>query len=315
MTTSRGGTLSEGRVADQAEIASCLEYARENIKRSRKLFKESDIRYAVFSANEGLELCVKAYMLRYGIIDKPVTARHFPYMAVVDKMVEITKASIGNNPANKDKLNEALDLLPTLKKKFDRMRKGSFQALLWKSSLNIELTVDEEKCLARFRKAISDWNEKMTQVAGGQQHLREQGHDRCAPSEKAGIFEAASKAAREQGGIKDDQFLPLNGGKKILRNGALYLGQLLAVVELFALLDVIAASSAHQQISRYPTQIGGVDSRELYVKHKDDGVKSLLTQIYTTTERLLRHLESGGPLLVQDMVDISADMGRFMRPD
>lgn len=315
MKPGREGAPPEGRTTDPTGIEVYLEYARENIERSRRLLEEGDLRYAIFSANEGLELCVKAFMLRYGIIDRPITAGHFPYLALVNKMAEITKASVERNPANKNKLEKALGLLPTLEKEFDRMQKRTFQILLWKSSLGIKLADDEEKRIGKFCKTMSDWGEKMIQMQAGSQQPSKQGQDRCAPGEKAEIFEVVSRAAREQSGINDAEFLPLSGDKQIFHSGALYLGQLLAVVELFALLGVITASSAHQQISRYPTQIDGNDSREVYAKHKDDGVKNLLTQIYGTTERLLKHLECGAPLLVQGMVDISADRGRFIRPD
>ena len=315
MGPSRTGTPPEGHPTDPAEIETYLEYARENIERSRKLFGEGDLRYAIFSANEGLELYVKTHMLRYGIIDKPTTAGHFPYIALVRTMAEITKSSIGNNPANKSKLEEALCLLPTLEKEFNRMQKRSFQILLWKSSLNIELDDEEKKRLEKFWETVSNWGNKMIQIQGRQQHLNGQRRDKCEPGEQAEIFEAASKAAREQGSIHTGtQFLPLSGDKKTLRSSALYLGRLLAVVELFILLGVIASSSAHQQISRYPTQIDGADSGSVYVKHKDD-LENLLAQIYAVTDRLLKQLKCGEPLLVQDMVDIGADMERFMRSD
>lgn len=44
---------------------------------------------------------------------------------------------------------------------------------------------------------------------------------------------------------------------------ALYIGQLIALTELFLYTTATVNGSVHQQISRYPTQIDGVDSAEV----------------------------------------------------
>lgn len=87
MNPSRAGTPPKDIAGDPAGIGEYLRYAQENIRRSRMLFKKGDLRYAVFSANEGLELFVKAHMLHYKIIDRAIVAGHFPYPAVVDSMI------------------------------------------------------------------------------------------------------------------------------------------------------------------------------------------------------------------------------------
>ena len=71
--------------------------------------------------------------------------------------------------------------------------------------------------------------------------------------------------------------------------------------------DVIAFSFAHQQISRYPTRIDGIDSRKVYMENKD-GVKNLLEKIYDVTETLSNHLERGDPLLAQYAAEIGVDV-------
>ena len=119
------------------EISAYLKYAQENIKRSKALFKKGDLRYAVFSANEGLELCVKAHMLRYKIIPKAIVAGHFPYPQAVALMVKITKSSARSGMVTKEMAHQSLKMLQMIKGLFDAIK--NIRIIIWKTSLNIEL--------------------------------------------------------------------------------------------------------------------------------------------------------------------------------
>ena len=102
MKANCAGTPPKDTADDQVEIEEYLQYAQENIKTSRILFKEGYLRYAIFSANEGLELLAKAHMLRYKIIDKAITAKHFPYPAAITAMIKVTKSNIRKNRPTKN---------------------------------------------------------------------------------------------------------------------------------------------------------------------------------------------------------------------
>ena len=161
MRPRRAGMPPKGPAGDPVEIDTYLQYAQENIERSRMLLEKGDLRYAVFSANEGLELLAKAHMLRYKIIDRAIAAGHFPYHAAVKEMVKITKSNIEKNPPNKKQLEQSLDALQTLEEAFDIMKKKELEAPLWKLSLNIELADDEKKRVDKLNKKFLEWNEKM----------------------------------------------------------------------------------------------------------------------------------------------------------
>ena len=297
-----------------ARIAPYLAYARENLERSRMLFRKGDLRYAVFSANEGLELCVKAYMLHYRIIDEAEAAGHFPYPAAVKKMVEITKSGVGRNPPNEVRQKQVLEALGVLGKAFAMMDKKELRTQLWKSSMRISLADGNREQFDKFKGRLLEWNEKMFQVQGVQQHLNKQDYDKRTLDDQSDFFAAVLGLFREKSRRrKGSQIISLPGGTKMYYKKAIDLGQLLAVAELFNHLGLIAPSFAHQQISRYPTQIDGIDSREIYNERKDD-LKNLLRRIHAVSKGLLKHLECGTPLLLQNGVKISTDMDRFMMP-
>lgn len=314
MNASRARAPPKGHAVGSAGIETYLEYARENIERSRMLFEKGDLRYAVFSANEGLELYIKAYMLHYKIIDKAIAAGHFPYPVAVQKMIEITRSNIRRNPANKKQLEQTLKPLLILKNAFKMLKDEKIRIPVWKSTLGISLADDERNELEKFRKETLEWNKKMVQIQGVEKFTLGQDSDKCTPGDQADFFATIQSPSREKSvQQKSSQYLSLPRGKRIAYSDALDLKQIFALVELFIHLDVIANSFSHQQVSRYPTHIDGVDSRTHYMNHKDD-VKKLLDRIYDISEKLSRQVEYGEPFQMQSIVSISADMKKFMPP-
>lgn len=79
--------------ADPAETDLCLPCGRANIERSRMLLEKANLRHAVFSANEGLELLVKADMLRCKTIDRATAAGRLAYHAAAGEMERSYKFS------------------------------------------------------------------------------------------------------------------------------------------------------------------------------------------------------------------------------
>ena len=293
------------------EIGQWLKYAGENIERSRMLFDKGDLRYAAFSANEGLELCTKALMLRYGIIDKAVAAGHFPYPAALRKMIVITKLNMERRPADEKQLEQTLDSLRLLEKTFNMLKKKELEIPLWKFSLNIELIDGEKKRVDSFLAAIADGCKEMHQMRIGLRDRGEQDRNKRTPSEQSDLFAEVSRIIREESGCHESSdLLPLPGGLKLPYERVLEIGQVFALVDLIILAGIISTSSAHQQISRYPTQIDGVDSQEVYATNKDE-VEKLLGRIYTASECILNHLEHGAPFLIQYAIGVGADMNEL----
>lgn len=180
MTSRRAAMPPSNPAGDPAEIEAYLEYAQENIERSRRLFESGDPRYAVFSANEGLELLVKAHMLRYKIIDRARAAGHFPYPAAVKAMIKTTEANIGKDPHNKKQLEEALGRLSILKEAFEMVEKKKLETPMWKSSLSIDLADDEKARIDKFWKKLDEWGTKTMQIQDRQLHPSEQVRDRLS---------------------------------------------------------------------------------------------------------------------------------------
>lgn len=314
MRPGRQGMPPENRAVAPVEIEAYLEYARENIERSRMLFEKGDLRYAVFSANEGLELCVKAHMLHYGIIDKAVAAGHFPYPAIIKKMAEVTKSNVQHNPSNKRQMEEALESLDTPEVAFDIMKKKELQIPLWKFSLNISLSDDEMKHLDKFQEKLSVWNQEMARIKIWRDDPHEQCHGRRTHGKQAESSTTVSSTRRDKSGRCGDSPSGLLPEKETTPHDRVVgVERLFAMLPLIFLLDVISLSFAHQQISRYPTQIDGIDSRTVYIKHKDD-VKSLLERIYGASEMLSYHLRHGDPLLMEYAASMGVDMRELTSP-
>ena len=294
MKANCAGTTPKDTADDQAEIEEYLQYAQENIETSRMLFKGGHLRYAIFSANEGLELLAKAHMLRYKIIDKAITAKHFPYPAAVETMIKVTKSNIGKNPPNKKQLEEVLDSLSIPREAFKMVEGKKLEVPMWKSSLSISLTDDERARTDEFWKKLNEWSKKMTQIQNGQQYPSKQGSDKPTPDEPTKFFEAILEDYKKTKCRKDSRSPLLPGNRKMSSTVALDAEQALALAELTLFIGTIVRSSAHQQISRYPTRIAGVDAQEIYTECKDD-VEKLLGQIYLASEVLIKQLRCKAP--------------------
>lgn len=314
MNTRCAGASPENRAGGAAGIEAYLEYAQENIERSRMLFDRGDLRYAIFSANEGLELCVKAHMLHYGIIDKAVAAGHFPYLAAVKKMREITKSIIKASPADQKRLELALESLVTLEGAFKMMMQKEMQVALWKLSLNIPLADGDEERLEKFPGDLSRWGKKIPPMESEPGNVCEQDHGDRRPDGQADHSPAVRATHGDENGRPRGFRLGLPLGDEGVALGRVSeVKPLLALTPLIVLLDIISLSFAHQQISRYPTQIDGVDSRTLYMANRD-GVKGLLERIYTVSARLSSCLMHGDPLLMQHAAGMGIDLEESAPP-
>lgn len=307
MTSGRAGTPPKDHNVGLEEIKAYLEYARENIERSRMLFKMGDLRYALFSANEGLELCIKAHMLHYGIIDRAVAAGHFPYLAAVKKMEECTMSIIKKNPIDKKRLEEAHESLGTLKEAFKMMMEKELQVPLWKLSLGMPLFDDERGAVDKCQGKLSSWCEKISKIEGESWIHHGQDHDDSSPAGQAELCAGVLETRKDKNGWNSGSWLgSLPGGDDIDRSRIPAAKPIFPLAWLFQH-GVIAFSFAHQQISRYPTRIDGIDSRKVYMENKD-GVKNLLEKIYDVTETLSNHLERGDPLLAQYAAEMGIDV-------
>ena len=301
-----------GPASGRAGIEAYLEYAREDIERSRMLLGRGDLRYAVFSANVGLELCVKAHMLRYEIIGRAEEAGHFPCLAAVKKLMEIAESNAGRGLGGKRQLKLALGLLRPLEAALRMVTKKDLQVQLWRLSLGMGPAGGRRRCLDKFSKKLAEWCKKMDDAQAAWRNPYWLPPRKCTPCEQDAFFAAVLGEFREKSGRRRGSGpILLPGGGTMPRDRAREMGQAFGACELLLHMDVIMHSFAHQQISRYPTQIDGADSRDLYADHRD-GVERLLERIYATVETMSKQVEFGAPLLIQNAVDISADMSEVV---
>lgn len=279
-----------------ADIGVYLRYAHENVDRSKLLLQRGDLRYALFSANEGLELCVKAYLLHYKAIADPIDAGHFPHTAIIRSIRENAALFGEANPGEAAMMRQTAAYLAELDALFKKLRDRRARVALWKKSLGVDLGGGEQKLLGELGPLATEWSGQGSQAGPGSRRGGQGG-------ESVGLLPPTWGGLRapllslfhqnfEHAGASST--ILLLGGGEVPAAEALYFGQLIALTELFLYTTAIVNGSVHQQISRYPTQIDGVDSAEVYARHRD-GVERLLGRIYGACEMLMQHLDWRSP--------------------
>ena len=274
-----------------ADIGAYLRYARENVDRSKLLLQRGDLRYALFSANEGLELCVKAYLLHYKAIDDPIDAGHFPHAAII-RSVREKAASFGEeNPGEADLVRQTAERLDEVEALFKKLRDRRRRVALWKKSLGVDLGGGEQKLLDELGPLATEWSGQGSQAGPGSRRGGQGGESVGLLPPTWGGLRAPLLSLFHQNFEHADasSTISLPGGEVLVAK-ALYISQLIALTELFQHTTAMVNGSVHQQISRYPTQIDGVDSAEVYARHKD-GVERLLGRIYGACGMLMQHLD------------------------
>ena len=279
-----------------ADIGAYLRYARENVDRSKLLLQRGDLRYALFSANEGLELCVKAYLLHYKAIDDPIDAGHFPHTAIIRSIRENAALFGEANPGEADLVRQTVEHLDEVEGLFKKLRDRRRRVALWKKSLGVDLGGGEQKLLGGLGPLATEWSGQGSQArADSRRGAQGGGTAGLLPATWGGLRAPLLSLFHQNFEHAGASFtISLPGGVEFPAAEALYFGQLIALTELFLYTTVIVNGFVHQQISRYPTQIDGVDSAEVYARHRD-GVERLLGRIYGACEMLMQHLDGRSP--------------------
>lgn len=283
---------SKELLSEPANVGAYVKYARENMDRSRLLFQRGDLRYAVFSANEGLELCVKAYLLHYKAIANPIDAGHFPPLSIVRSLRKSSDLFGVANPGETDLVRQTASMLDEVEDLFRKLKSRKARVALWKKSLGVALEYGDQKPLRELGPLATEWSGQYPQAQAGPLQGVSSGGRVGFMSAEWGAIRAPLLALFHQkfaltGGTP---MVSLLGSREIPAAEALYMGRLTALMEMLLHTTAIVNGSVHQQISRYPTQIDGVDSGEVYARHRG-GVGRLLVKIHGACGALLPHLD------------------------
>ena len=283
-------------LGEPAETGAYRRYVRENLGRSRLLFRLGDLRYAVFSANEGLELCVKAYLLHYRAIVDPSVMGHFPHSLLIKSIRKSAELFGKQNPGEAGLVRQTTAYLDELAALFKKLKNPGARVALWKRSLGADPVGDEQELLDGLGPLATEWSEQYPQARAGPLQGGPGGGRVGFMSADRGALRAPLLALFHQkfeltGGTRT---VPLPGSGDVPVAEALYHGRLIALTELFLHTTAIVNGYVHQQMSRYPTQVDGVDSGEVYARHRG-GVGRLLVKIHGACGALLPHLDSRQP--------------------
>lgn len=288
-------------VEEPADIGACLRHARENVDRNRMPLQRGGLRHALFSANEGLELCARAYLPHCRAIADPAVARNFPYAAIISSMRKITGQFGKHNHAGAGPVRQAATAMDKFEPLLKKLGGPRARAALWKKSPGSELVAGEQKLPDGLGLAASGRGRPELQTpASFQQEEPSRRLTAIAPitpdehlATLPGVFHGEFKRSGSR------PMASLLGGREIPAAKAPHVGRLFAPAELFLCTTAIVNGFIRQQISRHHAQIDGVASTEVHARHRG-AVGLLPNKIYGACDMLPRRL-GGQPLAPPDL--------------
>lgn len=280
-----------------------VKYADENLARSDLLFKNNDLRYAVFSAHEALELYLKAYLLKYQIISKPKDAGHLAYPAIFLKLADEFKREIRNPNTNQDKnlWLSALQHLDNMKSVINDMKDFQKCIILWKNSINITLDKNEEENLQNILKKLKQSTTTQIEKVGSFVFTPQFESKMTKPNVNPDVKQIGNIMKKYYNKSRKDVNADISGlgpelfsaSQDFLTGKKTGLSQQVvsSILKQFAILrtmnwmPMMVYSFSHQQISRYPTQIGNSTADKLYQENKKS-VEEFLQKINATCNEI-----------------------------
>jgi len=285
-----------------------IEYADENLTRSDELFRKNDLRYAVFSAHEALELCLKAYLLKYEIISKPKDAGHLAYPAILLKLSEEFKKEIRNPSTNQDKnlWLSALQHLENVKAVINDMKDFKKCICMWKTSINIPFDKNEEEILQNILKKLKQSTSTQIENIGTHVFTHKFETKMAKPNIDPNLKQIGDIMKKHYNKSKNDITSDISdlgpelyaASKDFLtgKKGGLSQQVASSILKQFAILrtmnwmPMMVFSFSHQQISRYPTQIDHSTAKKLYQENKES-VKTFIQKINSTCQEIKNSIE------------------------
>ena len=285
-----------------------IEYADENLARSDELFTKNDLRYAVFSAHEALELCLKAYLLKYEIISNPKDAGHLAYPTILLKLSEEFKKEIRNpsTSQNKNLWLSASQHLENIRSVINDMKDFKKCIILWKISINIPLDKNEEEIRQNILKKLKLSTTTQIENLGTYVFTPQFEAKITKPNIDPDLKQIGDIMKKYYNKSKNDinsdisnfghelytaskDFLTGKKGEISQQVAASILKQF-AILRTMNWMHMMVFSFSHQQISRYPTEIDQSTAKKLYQENKES-VKTFIQKIDSTCQEIKNSIE------------------------
>lgn len=282
--------------------------AELDIQRAKELYQKNDYGFAAFSAQQGMEKYLKAYLLKRNLISEPKNLGHLQYDVVIKMLIDqflLMKEDAANDVpifgAFFDILLKSFDgyknLIESMKTSNDK------KITAWKSSLKIKLNQHEENISKGLDKELASVT---SQAKVGVSKLME-----ILTSIPTDVMNSLSEQDKKLFSLflSMPQLIDSDNPMKMIEEIMILIKPKLygnspnsmpkkdtdMIMRYFLLLwslkwiDIVMDSYSHQEISRYPTEIDGLNSVDLYQKNKD-ALLELIQRISNACEEIKSEL-------------------------
>lgn len=282
--------------------------ARQDLRSCKILRKENDFGNAAYLLQQSLEKYLKAYLFKYEIFaDDPKNLGHLPLKTLWNELAKNTERKIrhSNNAQTKLMFSKLLPVINEVVKLFENIKNPKNTILrhaLWKESLNLPLNEEEEALLKQTKtnleRLIPSITETSRLISTNTGKINEAFSDPTKrmkiideikkktgvpPDNIIDILSKISSNTQNIHTIEDIQKLIPRSSLSFLENAIqdlaenesqnksqLEIKKLLQGAWVFQFIHEIIQTFTHEDIGRYPTEIGKKIARIIYSEHVDE---------------------------------------------
>lgn len=291
-----------------------VQQAEIDLDRSTKLFESKDYGGAMFSAQQGLEKYLKAYLLKLNIFSNPKELGHVQYGKIFESVIEII--------SKREKIDGFTPILESLKnmlEKFKNLAKNietnpQVKILAWKESLKIPLTSNENSInqglATSFREEVNEFENNMQNLISRGDVFDLSFLDGVDQSQIPENIKNTIELIKKLNNQFNEIFKNSNSSSEMMKTMFEMMSQMsygkgtntlskgktdelmkgLVLLKSLNWFDMAMKTYPHEEISRYSTDIDNQTSIELYQKYSNN-VGELITETKATCTEIKDSLQ------------------------
>jgi len=279
--------------------------AQKDIKRARLLHEKGDYGFSAYSTQQALEKYLKAYIMKIGITKNPDNFKHLTYPKLFEEIVSDLKNQ-RLEPKNSEIANNFLDTFIEFFHDFSEIIKGFEKSdpkkiLCWKESLGITSNNEDKKILQGLEIELNKLKTKifsgMMEFFNSISNLPTQANiDPVGVSKLIALLQRACQSLISNSNINLEKELNelqvivaphLFGMKEdsISRKDSDFFLKFFGLVRTFQWIGEVIATYPHEEIGRYPIDIGGQSSSDIYEEQKEE-LLDLINSVELTCQQI-----------------------------
>jgi len=307
-----------------------MQQAETDLVSSTTAFNNEDFPNSAFYSQQAFEKYLKAYLLKFKIINDPIKANHLAYPHIFS--VLISKCEETETSINSSTKQHGIEFLKKLSKLVEKIETNKqLKIMMWKISLEIPLTIDEENYdvelgskiiplmdnvmkenYGELANIIPSWmkkdfqkndlshttpaKNKSTKINKNDELLAKRLISLVENTLKTLSSSSVDEANKNSEKIYDDLNILLEIGGYGAGKGSLskkfteYTMTTMIINRTFYWLDIGIQIFPHESISRYPNTVDGELTTELYEKYSSN-LKKLLEKVQTTCNEIRQEIK------------------------